>query len=201
MKKSEVFGTALMKDDLIRKVGLDLINAFPRRPDQISVGPGLNQQDDDVCSCGHWAGQHRNGGKNTCEGFRCGCYTFQQVKSPDDSTQGPRCQVCKKPVLGKRVTRKADRANAFEVMWIHADRECITEGATPIERDEVLKDVFWLKKTDESEPVRFVTTDSTNERRPVNLGPSDWVKEIEQERAQRERPTRAPFELGGDEHV
>ena len=170
----------------------------------IQIEAGLTIRDEDACVCGHWTSAHRNGGKSTCEGFRCGCYTFRKVENPDNSTRGPRCQVCDKPVTSRRVTPLT--VSAYEVEWWHAGNltaTCKTTGSMAEDsgfKPSVTDDEdAWDQDSDMQfrGPKEWLGQQKAPDSKPR---PMTWEEELEHNRIERSKPTRAPFEIGED-HV
>jgi hypothetical protein len=100
-----------------------------REPGRRYVGPvilsidGKNYRDDSVCECGHWASSHRGlGNANTCEGFRCGCYTFRPLTGPSADARSPRCPVCNVAVTGKMVFLD-EQDTMLTTTWLHEGQE------------------------------------------------------------------------------
>jgi len=73
-----------------------------------------------VCLCGHWSASHRGGGKATCEGMRCGCYTFRQLTTENCGVgvNLPKCPKCGSVLTGRTVTLGA-RGMTLIVEWKH----------------------------------------------------------------------------------
>lgn len=95
-----------------------------------TVGPVLVEIDgkkyrsfDTVCECGHWASTHRGvANENTCEGFRCGCYTFRPLKGPTDEARSPRCAVCNVAITAK-IAVLDERGTMLTTTWVHEGQE------------------------------------------------------------------------------
>jgi hypothetical protein len=94
---------------------------------------GLNYRNDSVCVCGHWGSTHRDSG--TCEGFRCGCYTFRKVTTTTADPRLPRCPVCNVATTGKTVSVNAV-GTIITTTWLHESPEITTKhtAETPIIR-------------------------------------------------------------------
>ena len=81
---------------------------------------GVKRVSGGVCVCGHWDAVHRKGGTRTCEGMRCGCYTFRQLTAGNCGvgTKTPKCPKCGAVVVGQEVS-KSPRGMELIIEWKH----------------------------------------------------------------------------------